>query len=69
VADFGNGRPPQVITDRHRAAAADPDAAHRATVGTLPGPDLCAGTPLSLARGMRGGWIPPASGGEDGSPG
>jgi hypothetical protein len=36
AADFGNGRPPHVITDQHRAAAADPDAARRATVGTLP---------------------------------
>jgi hypothetical protein len=40
VADFGNGRPPRVITDHHRAAAADPDAARRATVGTLSGADL-----------------------------
>lgn len=39
VADFGHGRPPHVITDRHRGAAADPDAARHATVGTLP----CAG--------------------------
>jgi hypothetical protein len=36
VADFGDGRPPQVITDRHRAAAADPGAAGAATTGTLP---------------------------------
>jgi hypothetical protein len=36
VADFGDGRPPQVITDRHRAAAADPGAAEGATTGTLP---------------------------------
>jgi hypothetical protein len=40
AADFGDGRPPQVITDRHRAAAADPAAAAgAATTGTLP----CAG--------------------------
>jgi hypothetical protein len=36
AADFGDGRPPQVITDRHRAAAADPGAAGAATTGTLP---------------------------------
>jgi hypothetical protein len=36
VADFGDGRPPQVITDRHRAAAADPAAAGAATTGTMP---------------------------------
>jgi hypothetical protein len=36
AADFGDGRPPQVITDRHRAAAADPAAAGTATTGTLP---------------------------------
>jgi len=35
AADFGDGRPPQVITDRHRAAAADPEAADAATTGTL----------------------------------
>jgi Protein phosphatase 2C len=40
VADFGHGRPPHVVTDRHRAAAADPDAARHATVGTLPGAGL-----------------------------
>jgi hypothetical protein len=39
AADFGDGRPPRVITDRHRAAAADPAAAGAATTGTLP----CAG--------------------------
>jgi Protein phosphatase 2C len=36
AADFGDGRPPQVITDRHRAAAADPAAAETATSGILP---------------------------------
>ena len=36
AADFGDGRPPLVITDRHRAAAADPAAADAATTGTLP---------------------------------
>jgi hypothetical protein len=40
AADFGHGRPPQVITDRHRAAAADPGAARHATVGTLSRADL-----------------------------
>ena len=41
VADFGDARPPHVITDRHRHAAADPDAAYHATAGTLPVADLC----------------------------
>ncbi len=36
AADFGDGRPPEVVTDRHRAAAADPAAAQTATTGTLP---------------------------------
>jgi hypothetical protein len=36
AADFGDGRPPLVITDRHRAASADPAAADAATTGTLP---------------------------------
>jgi hypothetical protein len=36
AADFGDGRPPQVITDRHRAAAGDPAAAETATSGILP---------------------------------
>jgi hypothetical protein len=36
AADFGDGRPPQVITDRHRAAAADPAAAEAVTSGILP---------------------------------
>ena len=40
AADFGDGRPPQVITDRHRAAAADPAAAAAATTGVLPYPGL-----------------------------
>lgn len=40
AADFGDGRPPQVITDPHRAAAADPAAASVATTGTLPGAGL-----------------------------
>jgi hypothetical protein len=35
VADFGDGRPPQVITDGHRAAAADPGAASTAATGTI----------------------------------
>jgi hypothetical protein len=36
VADFGDGRPPQVITDAHRAARTDPDAASQATTGIIP---------------------------------
>jgi hypothetical protein len=36
VADYDDGRPPQVISDRHRAAAADPGAAATAATGTLP---------------------------------
>jgi len=36
VADYDDGRPPQVITDRHRAAAADAGAASVAAVGTIP---------------------------------
>lgn len=35
VADFGDGRPPRVITDRHPGAAADPAAAGSAATGTL----------------------------------
>ncbi len=40
VADYGDGRPPQVITDRHRAAAADPGAAAGAATGTIPAAGL-----------------------------
>jgi hypothetical protein len=40
AADFGDGRPPRVITDRHRAAAADPAAAGLAATGTIPAADL-----------------------------
>jgi hypothetical protein len=40
VADFGAGRPPQVITDTHPAAAADPDAAAVAATGVLPAAGL-----------------------------
>jgi Protein phosphatase 2C len=36
AADFGDGRAPQVITDRHRSAAADPAAAGAATTGIVP---------------------------------
>jgi hypothetical protein len=36
VADYDDGRPPQVISDRHRAAAADPGVAATAATGTLP---------------------------------
>ena len=36
VADFGGGRPPLVITDSHRHARAEPDAASAATTGVLP---------------------------------
>jgi hypothetical protein len=35
VADFSDLRPPQVITDTHRAAAADPAAASTAATGTI----------------------------------
>jgi Protein phosphatase 2C len=40
VADFNDGRPPQVITDRHRAAAAEPGAASVAATGTIPSAGL-----------------------------
>jgi hypothetical protein len=40
VADFGDGRPPQVITDRHRAAAADPGVARAAATGAIAATDL-----------------------------
>jgi Protein phosphatase 2C len=40
AADVGDGRPPQVITDRHRAAAADPAAASVAATGTIPAAGL-----------------------------
>jgi hypothetical protein len=36
IADYGDGRPPQVITDDHRAARTDPGAAGRAAAGTIP---------------------------------
>ncbi len=36
VADFDDGRPPEIITDTHRAAAADPAAAYAAATGLLP---------------------------------
>jgi hypothetical protein len=36
AADYGPGRPPVVITDPHRAAGADPEAAYRASTGILP---------------------------------
>jgi hypothetical protein len=36
VADFGDIKPPQVITDTHRAAAADPAAARVAATGSIP---------------------------------
>ena len=36
AADFGDGRPPQVISDAHRPAKADPGAAGAATTGILP---------------------------------
>ncbi len=36
VADFDDGRPPEVITDTHRAAGADPAAAYAAATGLLP---------------------------------
>jgi hypothetical protein len=40
AADFGDAGPPQVITNRHRAAAADPAAAKAASTGTIPAADL-----------------------------
>jgi Protein phosphatase 2C len=40
VADFGDGRPPQVITDRHGAAAAEPGVASVAATGTIPSAGL-----------------------------
>lgn len=36
AADYGDGRPPLIVTDRHRGAKASPDAARDATTGTLP---------------------------------
>jgi Protein phosphatase 2C len=36
VADFGDTKPPQVITDTHRAAAIDPVAARVAVTGSFP---------------------------------
>jgi hypothetical protein len=36
AADFGDGRPPLILTDRHRAARARPDAAADAATGTIP---------------------------------
>lgn len=40
AADYGDGRPPLVITDDHRAARASPEAAGRAHTQTLPGDGL-----------------------------
>jgi hypothetical protein len=40
IADYGDGRPPVVITDDHRAAGASPDAAGRARTQTLPSDGL-----------------------------
>lgn len=40
VADFGDTKPPHVITDTHRAAAADPAAARGAATGIIPAGDL-----------------------------
>jgi hypothetical protein len=40
VADFGRTKPPQVITDTHRAAGADPAAARVAATGVIPGDDV-----------------------------
>jgi hypothetical protein len=40
VADYGDGRPPLVITDTHRAASATTDAAGRAYTATLPSTGL-----------------------------
>ena len=36
AADYADGRPPLIVTDRHRGAKASPDAARHATTGTLP---------------------------------
>jgi hypothetical protein len=36
AAIFADGRPPLIMTNPHRPAKADPDAARRATTGTLP---------------------------------
>jgi hypothetical protein len=41
VADFGGTKPPEVITDTHRAAAADPAAARVAATGIIPAGDVC----------------------------
>jgi hypothetical protein len=40
IADYADGRPPLVITDAHRPAAASPDAARHARTATLPGAGL-----------------------------
>jgi hypothetical protein len=40
AADYGDGRPPLVITDDHPPASASPDAASRAYTTTLPGAGL-----------------------------
>lgn len=36
AADYAGGRPPLIVTDRHRGAKASPDAARNATTGTFP---------------------------------
>ena len=36
AADFGDGRPPLILTDRHPGARADPGAAADAATGTIP---------------------------------
>jgi len=36
AADYADGRPPLILTDRHQSAKASPDAARHATTGTLP---------------------------------
>ncbi len=36
VADYADGRPPLILTDRHGHARADPDVARTASTGTLP---------------------------------
>jgi hypothetical protein len=40
MADYGDGRPPLVITDTHKAASASTDAAGRAYTATLPSTGL-----------------------------
>jgi hypothetical protein len=36
AADYADGRPPLILSDRHQSAKASPDAARHATTGSLP---------------------------------